>query len=261
MKGKIFFTWQISLFFLSALAFSQTIEITSPHAGDTWYKGQAYPIAWKKTGTMDDFVKIKLRNSTSTAVILDIITPIANNGNYSWKIPTSIVPGDYVIRVRTMVGEVYGDSGVFSIANMPFVSKPKETNLHVVPRLVPQFQKKQSVVDQLLSLPDLTVTNAWIEIRDSVRFLIFKIENKNWKNAKLDTNLGNELVVQLYALDKKAFPIVIDKNTIELLNYHGYRNFQFGWNYTEDTRIWIDFKDAVEEFNEGNNVFLFKQIE
>ncbi|MCJ7524917.1 MAG: GPI anchored serine-threonine rich family protein [Candidatus Aminicenantes bacterium] len=260
MKSKKIIFMQIALFFLSALAFSQTIEVTSPHTGDTWYKGQTNTIAWTKTGTMDDFVKIKLRNSTSTAVELDIVTPIANNGTYSWKIPTSVAPGEYVIRVRVMEGAVYGESGVFSIANMPFVSKPKETNLHVVPRLVPQFQKKQSILDQLRCLPDLTVTNAWIEIRDSVRFIIFTIENKNWKNAKLDINLENELVVQLYALHKRAFRIGIDKTTIELLNYRGYRHFQIGWDYTEDTRIWIDFHDVVKESNEGNNIFLFDKI-
>jgi hypothetical protein len=257
MIEKKFLALQITFFFFGTLAFSQSIEITSPHTGDTWNKGQIYPIVWTKKGSMVDFVKIKLRNSTSTAVALDIITHIANNGNYSWEIPASVAPGEYVIRVRTMDNQVYGDSGVFNIAKKPFTSLPKESNLHVIPRL----QKKQSILDQLRCLPDLTVTKAWIEIRDSVRFIIFTIENKNWKNAKLDTILENRLAVQLYALNKKAVLIGIDKRTIELLNDHGYRNFQIGWDYTEDTRIWIDFNDVVKESNEGNNIFLFNQTE
>ena len=98
------------------MVFSQSITVTSPHAGDTWYKGDTKTIAWTKTGSMGNFVKIKLRNSTSTAVVLDIISHIPNNGNYSWEIPTSVASGNYVIRVRTMDNAVYGDSTVFTIA-------------------------------------------------------------------------------------------------------------------------------------------------
>ena len=115
MKGKKLFIFLIALFFLSALVFAQSITVASPHSGDTWYKGKTYTIQWTKTGTVGNFVKIKLRNSTSTAVVLDIKSQIPNNGNYNWLIPASVPPGNYVIRVRTMDNKVSGDSGAFLI--------------------------------------------------------------------------------------------------------------------------------------------------
>jgi len=119
IKKTILFIFAFAFFF--GFISSQTITVTSPHTGDTWYKGQTYIITWTKTGTMGNFVKIKLRNSTSTAVVLDIISHIPNNGSYSWKIPTSVAPGNYVIRVRTMDNAVYGDSTVFTIADPPVI--------------------------------------------------------------------------------------------------------------------------------------------
>jgi len=115
---KLLFFILISFIFIGFMS-AQTITVTSPHSGDTWYKGQTYTIQWTKTGTMGNFVKIKLRNSTSTAVVLDTINHIPNNGSYSWEIPTSVAPGNYVIRVRTMDNAVYGDSTVFTIADPP----------------------------------------------------------------------------------------------------------------------------------------------
>jgi hypothetical protein len=94
---------------------SPSITVTSPHSGDTWNVGSTYAITWTKTGTMDSNVKISLRDSTSTTKILDIINSTLNDGNYSWEIPTSVAPGNYVIRVSTTDSQVYGDSEAFTI--------------------------------------------------------------------------------------------------------------------------------------------------
>jgi len=110
-----------------------SITVTNPHTGSNWCKGSTYTIQWTKTGTMDSNVKIKLRNSTSTAVVIDIISFIPNNGSYSWLIPASVSPGNYVIRVRTMDNEVYGDSESFSIKKKFTFPSIKETKTQPIP--------------------------------------------------------------------------------------------------------------------------------
>jgi hypothetical protein len=111
---------------------TESITVTNPHTGDIWYKGDTKTITWTKTGTMDSNVKISLRDSTSTTNILDITNSTLNDGNFSWEIPTLVTPGNYVIRVRTMDNEVYGDSELFSIKKkftFPSIKKTKTQHI------------------------------------------------------------------------------------------------------------------------------------
>ena len=236
---------------------SQTITITSPKAGSNWYYGKSYTISWTKTGSMHEFVKIRLLNETGTTKILEISNRTINNGNFrNWKVPDSIPSGKYVIRVKTVDDAVSDDSGKFNISKTSYSPKPIKTTQPVVSS--PQVQRKQSTPDQLKLHPDLTITEAWIET-GTVRFIVFRIKNENWENAKLDTDLANKITVQIYALGERAFVVGIDKRAIENLNSKGEVRFQFQWDYTIETRIWIDFNKAVTESDEWNNTFLFEQ--
>lgn len=236
---------------------SQTITITSPKAASNWYYGKSYTISWTIKGDMDEYVKIRLLNETGTTKILDISNRTINDGNFrSWKVPDSIPSGKYVLRVKTVDDAVSDDSGKFNISKASYSPKPIKTTQPVVSS--PQVQRKQSTPDQFKLPPDLTITEAWIET-GTVRFIVFRIKNENWENAKLDTDLANKITVQIYALGERAFVVGIDKRTIENLNSKGEARFQFQWDYTIETRIWIDFNKAVTESDEGNNTFLFEQ--
>ncbi len=107
----------VALFLLAVgLLEAQSITVTVPATGVTWYNGTGYTITWLKSGTMDSSVKIRLYDSTGVTNICDITDATDNDGSYPWT-PTGIAAGQYVIRVKTVDNAVSDDSGVFSIAN------------------------------------------------------------------------------------------------------------------------------------------------
>jgi hypothetical protein len=115
---------------------AQSITVPAPAAGVTWYKGQTYNITWTSIDGVPDQVVIRLRDSTSTKVIQKIADNIPTGaGSYSWTIPNTVEPGNYVVRVRA--GEVIGDSVVFSIA--PFMVAPFR------PERWPSFRKASNL--------------------------------------------------------------------------------------------------------------------
>jgi Kre9/KNH-like N-terminal Ig-like domain len=99
---------------LAGAAFGQTITVTSPRSGDTWRIGEPHVITWTKSGTMDDQVKVRLVQRGD--VVLEIAERTANTGSCPWTIPASVIPGNYVIRVRTIDGAVMDNSDEFAIA-------------------------------------------------------------------------------------------------------------------------------------------------
>ncbi len=94
-----------------------TITIVSPHSGDIWFKNTQYTISWAKSGNMNPNVKIRLMKNGIK--ILGIIDNTANNGSFSWTIPSSLPAGTYKIRVKTVDNLVYGDSESFTISEKP----------------------------------------------------------------------------------------------------------------------------------------------
>ncbi len=88
--------------------------MTSPAAGDTWYKGETKTIAWTKAGTQSANVNIQLLRGTAVAAPIATGTP--NDGSFDWKIPTSIAAqSDYFVRIKTTDGKTKDDSDPFSI--------------------------------------------------------------------------------------------------------------------------------------------------
>ncbi len=91
------------------------ITVTSPHSGQTWNKGNTCAITWTKTGTMNSNVKIRLMRGGTK--VLAITNSTANDGSYSWTIPSSLANGSYYIRVKTTDNAVYDDSNEFNITD------------------------------------------------------------------------------------------------------------------------------------------------
>jgi hypothetical protein len=98
-----------------------SITVVSPNGGDAWTAGSNQRVEWSYSGNLRGFVKIELlkggalhRTITSLAWI-----GAGGHGSYSWRIPSSQVPGsDYRIRVTSRTNGVCTDSSDsdFSIA-------------------------------------------------------------------------------------------------------------------------------------------------
>lgn len=88
--------------YLSVLAFPEYTAITVlvPNGGETWYRGQTKTITWKKDGNPGANVKIELYKGTALSMVISSKT--ANDGSYSWYIPTYIPTGtDYKIKISS----------------------------------------------------------------------------------------------------------------------------------------------------------------
>jgi hypothetical protein len=94
----------------------QSITVTKPASGETWYQSQTREIIWTKLGNMPDTVKISLKESNSPVIVLEIADGVSNSGSYSWPIPASVAPGQYKIRVKVKNSTIVDDSGAFTIA-------------------------------------------------------------------------------------------------------------------------------------------------
>ena len=126
MTKSKFFMFLTVLFFLSAVVFSQTITVTSPHSGDSWCIGSTHNITWTKTGDAGVNVKINIfKDQIDQAhYIPGSQIKCLNSGTKSWQIPNTYATGTYYIRIKGVDSSwndtgVYGDSGAFTITDPP----------------------------------------------------------------------------------------------------------------------------------------------
>lgn len=105
------------LFLIAAgLSSAASITVTSPGVDNDWVKGQARPVRWTSVGAVPAQVTIQLRNAASTAVIMAIVNPTENDGEFWWTIPGSVTPGKYRIRVKAIGADIFGDSPLLTIS-------------------------------------------------------------------------------------------------------------------------------------------------
>ena len=105
----------LTIMFCAGAINAQTITVTAPASGASWYKGATNEITWTKSGRMSTYVSIELFDQTASRKILDIVRYTPNNDSFSWTIPVSITDDSYRIRVRTIDGRVTDDSDPFQI--------------------------------------------------------------------------------------------------------------------------------------------------
>ncbi len=139
-----------------------TITVTSPAQSVTWAIGQTQAITWNKSGSMDDHVLIRLRNADGG---ITISNNTANDGEFAWTIPSSVPPGQYTVRVRTLdvEEEVFGDSGTFDIAPaLPPPPPPPPSSLTIL--------EPNGGSDQVFLLrSDRTIRWNWVMVSGKVR--------------------------------------------------------------------------------------------
>ncbi len=101
--------------------------MTTPWSGQSWNIGDAQDIIWTSTGVTQPNVKIMLwRGETN---VLDIMANTPNNGRYRWRIPGTVAPGTYKIRVKTVGASTLGISAAFDISNAKITVTQPNTNV------------------------------------------------------------------------------------------------------------------------------------
>jgi hypothetical protein len=109
------------LFILGGIGLAQEIKVTQPASGVTWNIGGTYLVQWTSTGTTQPTVKIMLWQGATE--VMDIAPSTPNSGSCSWTIPTTVAPGTYKVRVRTIGDNIVGIGAAFNIAS-PSSSTP-----------------------------------------------------------------------------------------------------------------------------------------
>jgi len=107
---------------LNIYSVSKGISVTSPSFGVALSTGSTQTITWTTRGTTPiTYVTIKLYYTGTNILMQTITSRTANNGTFSWKIPTNLASGSvYKVRVSEYGNSsVYGSTGYFSINSSP----------------------------------------------------------------------------------------------------------------------------------------------
>ncbi len=90
------------------------ISVSSPIAGDIWYKGETKAVTWTEIGATSSYVKIQLYHGT--VLTKTIATSAPNSGTFNWAIPKALTARtDYYLKISTTDGKASGNSGVFTL--------------------------------------------------------------------------------------------------------------------------------------------------
>ncbi len=93
---------------------NNNIVITSPVSSTEWVHGSTYDITWTSYGSVLGNVKIRLY--VDGVIVYNVVDSTSNNGSFSFTVPDTLTPDDYVLRVKTIDNLVYGDSDAFIIS-------------------------------------------------------------------------------------------------------------------------------------------------
>lgn len=109
LDGSIF---DVSEVFQITASVGGTITVNNPSAGVDWNRGAMHLITW--TQTFPENVKIEL--CTAGGTVLALIKNVCAGSSYNWYIPSYYSPGDYTIKVSSVLDGTIADwSGVFQI--------------------------------------------------------------------------------------------------------------------------------------------------
>jgi hypothetical protein len=232
MRKAILSVFFIGVFFGALNA--QSITVTSPTTGNTWYLGSTHTITWTKSGTMPANVAVRLRRAgapeTELAVV-NITDSTANDGSLSWSIPASVPAGNYFIRVRTSSPDVIGNSGTFSIA--PVLVIPNIEKPHIIKLL----------------LPDLVVCLAWAgeipyiyqDIRVRVWVKNFGLASAPASTVKIYVEGNGDQFVQVPVLAPQG-------------EFYWSKKYDWGTCGHKTVRATVDPNGQIAESNENNNM-------
>ncbi len=92
---------------------AQMPRIVSPKAGSAWARGRAYDIQWTRTAAAGAPVTIYLYAQDVRIAAIAEQTP--DSGLFLWKVPETLAPGDYAIRIESTAHAFSLASGIFRV--------------------------------------------------------------------------------------------------------------------------------------------------
>ncbi len=232
----------------NSFIWTQKLDIGTPNGGERWTIGSNKTIGWRVIG-FDSNRPIRidlLKNGEKIGTIISGLEIGTGDIAITWKAGKyeggMATPGsDYKIRITTLSKQyTYESQSSFTLLKSGF---------HALPHSPLKYLSKK---------PDLTLSDVRIE-SDGIRWLRFIIKNENWRNSEISLNDPHRLSVQIYALGKRAQVLGLSQGNIDYINQHGSTLIQFPWDYTEDTKITVDYGHVVDESNERNNTFILRQ--
>lgn len=112
-----------------------TVDLQSPNGGESWYIGETHDVLWCASDSHIAALPIKLEyKKVSTGTWISIQPELANNGSYSWLMPS--ITSEQTL-VRLTVKDAFGNSGSdisqnpFSIGYVP-PAAPQNVNVEIV---------------------------------------------------------------------------------------------------------------------------------
>ncbi len=91
--------------------------VTSPKAGDTWYKGQKHSVKWSISGISSSAATVSIDLYQGSKQVKQITPPVkANLGSFDWTVP-NILDGNYFVdlKFKDNVRRLSARSGDFNI--------------------------------------------------------------------------------------------------------------------------------------------------
>jgi len=78
-----------------------SITVVSPNGGEKWTIGKTYTIKWNSSGIdSDKIIKVEYRPADRNSNLgSNFITTTPNTGSYTWTIPNTVTPNQYLIEI------------------------------------------------------------------------------------------------------------------------------------------------------------------
>ena len=258
----VFFFSVLFLFISTAFAYAQTLQLLSPNGGESWRIGQNKSITWTSSGLpANHAVQLELLHNGSTIGTIRTNISIGAAGetsSWTWRVGTyqggtAAADSGYSIRITDMWNRQYTD-----VSNSAFTLVRGRAAPSVTSARNQKLTAKPHVTDIFSTMPDLVISDAWIEDSD-IRWLVWKVENKNWRKVKLDPD--NLFTIQFCALGIRCDVLRVSRMHIDNLNRSGYITIKFPWDYNCNVRFIVDYGNDIEELNESNNLSTFNLIQ
>ncbi len=160
------------IMFFSGVIWSQSINVTAPGNGVTWYKGDTHNITWTPSNCSITSYKINIFKDSISQPNFKLQLTASGTNTKSWTIPGTFDSGNYIIRVKTDDNLCVGDSGLFIIAD-----KPQSASITVTSPGPGAVWKKGSTHSITWVPTNCSVTSYKINIfKDSINQSNFKLQ-------------------------------------------------------------------------------------
>ncbi len=223
----------------------EKITVTSPKKGDHFARLDNLQIRWINSNLSSRTrLKIFLIKFSNGEKIMEISTMTPNNGEMQWKIPLSVPTGDYIVRISTLTGNVYGDSGAFSIK--------RSSSIYPIISFLPDLTVS-AYVSPLVKLKTASGNNYWLK-----GDIFVSVHNK----GKVKTPKNVVVRVRIFYLDNNQWVLSYQleykiQHSIEpgKFSVKVFKDQAFMYNRSPKIIIKVDPENKVHEIREDNNTF------